>query len=642
MLEGQEKVRFGLYVADFNAAELKRGHDPVPIQNLPLRILALLVSKPGHVVSREEIRQALWPADTFVDFERGISTAVSKLREALGDSASNPRFIETVGRRGYRFIAPVASISSAIGTTPIPARGAEGTAVAVSEARIAEQEAEGPGPRRSITPKLITVALVLALVTVAALILIARRNAVFDQREIMSIAVLPLDNLSGDPQQEYLCDGITDAVTTRLAQIPDLRVISRTTAMHYKRTQKTAPEIARELGVDALIEGSVTVSGDQITTNVQLIRARDDRHLWANSYERQVNNVLTLEGELAREIAGQARIRLTPEQEERLARNTTRDAEAYALYLQGRFYWHQRRQEPITRSIGYFQQAIARDPGFAAGYAALADAYLVLPFFSPAAGDPYYDLAGQAASKALSLNPQLAEAHNAEAYVLLYRDWNFKGAEEEFQKAIALNPGFATAHQWYAELLSLEGRHEEAIREVNHAIELDALSAVIHHQAGQILTTAGQTARAVAEYQQSLKLDPQYFVNYFSLYRIQRLAGDYPAALDLLAKHAAGAQVTAFQKYADAQAAAYRRGGREAFLKESLRSWSQLGWSSANYYEAWDAASLGDKELTLQILEREYNRRNLLVLGAKTDPELELIRSDPGFQALMRKIGLPQ
>lgn len=412
--------------------------------------------------------------------------------------------------------------------------------------------------------------------------------------------------------------------------------------MHYRHTQKTAPEIARELGVDVLLEGAVTVSANQVTANVQLIWARDDGHLWATSYEREFDNVLTLEGELAREIVGQTRIRLTPEQEERLARNTTGDPEAYALYLQGRFYWHQRRQEPLTRSIAYFQQAIARDPGFAAAYAALADAYLVLPFFSASAGDLVYQKAHEAAAKALALDPAMAEAHNAEAYVRLYRDWNFSGAEDEFRKAIALNPNYATAHQWYAEMLSLEGRHEEAIREVTRAIELDALSAVIHHQAGQILRTSGDTARAIAEYQQSLKLDPQLYVNYFSLYRIYRQAGDYDKAVDMLVKHARGSQIILYQKLAAAEATAYRKGGWEAFLRKSLESWSLIGWSVATYYESWDAAEMGDKELTMRVLEREYNRHNILALCAKTDAELAPMRSDPRFQALLRKMGLPE
>lgn len=639
-------ARFGLYTADLHAAELKKGQDRVPLQNLPFRILAILLREPGSVVTREELRQELWPADTFVDFERGISTAVSKLRESLGDSAANPRFIQTVGRRGYRFIAPV-SLAGVAGqqergwTSAGGTNGAAG-AVAVRLPSHAFPEttvlSDRPGRDRRLVSLLVAILFVGAIAITFTLW--SEKDRAAGQREIRSIAVLPLENLSGDPQQEYLSDGMTDAITTVLAQIPDLRVISRTTSMHYKHTQKTTPEIARELGVDALVEGSVIRSGNQLRLNVQLIQTNNDRHLWANSYDRELANVLILQGELAREIAGQIRPRLSPEQEQRFTQQRQVDPETYMLYLQGRFYWHQRKEESLTKAIGYFEQAMARDPDFAPAYAGLADSYLVLPFFAPAATEPFYAKAHDAAAKALALDARLAEAHNSEAYVRIYRDWDFQGAEQEFQKALAINPNYATAHQWYAELLSLQGRHKEAIAQITRALELDSQSAVGHHQAGQIFRATRQYSRAMTEYERSLQLDPQFFQNDFAIYRLYRDTGQHDKAIEAGERHAAHVN----QRYEKAFARAarvYRAQGWEAFLKQSARTWEATGCPVARYYEALDSAALGDFDTTMQILEREYRQHNPMVLNARTDPELDGLRSDPRFQSFLRKVGLP-
>ena len=632
-------VRFGLYTADLRAGELRKGEDPVPLQNLPLRLLALLLREPGRLVTREEIREALWPADIFLDFERGISTAVSKVREALGDSAANPRFVQTVGRRGYRFIAPVTFAQ------PAPGVRTEGaTALAPeTQARIGPQLARAApqaSPQYRLGKRLAYAAMILGLAAVLTLAIRWQMGRMAPRPEIKSLAVLPFENLSGDPQQEYLSDGMTDAVTTNLAQIADLRVISRTTSMHYKHTQKTAPEIARELGVDALVEGSVVRSGDQLRLTVQLIQTRDDRHLWASSYDRELANALLLQDELAREIAGQIQLRLTPEQEQRLAKGQRVDPETYILYLQGRFYWNQRKEQDLTKAIACFEEAIRRDPHFAPAYAGLADSYVVLPFFSPTASKPLYAKAHEAASQALALDPSLAEAHNSEAYARMYRDWDFKGAEEEFQKALAINPNYATAHQWYAELLSLEGRHQQAIAQITRALELDPQSAVVHHQAGQVFRAAKQYARALAEYRESLQLDPQFYQNDFAIYRLYRESGDHDKAIEQGLHYMHFVNPAYAGAFAEA-ARAYRAGGWNAFLRKSSKTWELTGWEVASYYESWDYASLGQFDSAIRILEQEYAHHNPMMLSARTDPELDPLRSDPRFQALLRKIGQP-
>jgi TolB-like protein/DNA-binding winged helix-turn-helix (wHTH) protein/Tfp pilus assembly protein PilF len=629
-------VRFGLYTADLHAAELKKGHDSVPLQNLPFRILAILLREPGRVVTREELRLELWPADTFVDFERGISTAVSKLRDALGDSAANPRYIQTVGRRGYRFIAPVTVLAQANG---LRADGTTGLPVVEREfPPLPRLLAKAPPP--SWHSSLAYPAAVLVLVASIALLWKVRPAPPGTAPPpIRSIAVLPLDNLSGDPQQEYLSDGLTDAITTGLAQIPGLRVISRTTSMHYKHSQRTTPDIARELGVDALVAGSVIRSGDQLRLNVQLIHARSDRHLWANSYERELANVLMLQGELAREIADEIQLHLTPEQQQSLSNGRPVDPETYVLYLQGRFYWHQRKEQELTKAIAYFQQAIARDPDFAPAYAGLADSYVVLSFFVSAEPTPLYAEAHKASRKALSLDSKLAEAHNSEAYARIYQDWDFKGAEEEFKIALSINPNYATAHQWYAELLSLEARHTEAMAQVTRALELDPLSAVVHHQAGQIFRTAKQYDRALAEYQTSLQLDRHFHQNHFAMYRLFRESGRRDDAVDELQRAMHG--IPAMDEALAQAARAYHTRGWNAFLKKSLPTWELTGWAVAPYYKSWDYAGLGDFDSAMKVLEQEYAKRNPMVLNARTDPELDVLRSDPRFQDLLRRIGLP-
>jgi TolB-like protein/DNA-binding winged helix-turn-helix (wHTH) protein/Tfp pilus assembly protein PilF len=646
MLQDQESVRFGLYTADLHAAELRKGQDHVALQNLPFRILSVLLREPGRVVTREELRHELWPEDTFVDFERGISTAVSKLRDALGDTANNPRFIETVGRRGYRFIAPVTLIAPERPREFTVGKGngeaaAPALAVEVFETRLEPVSPPTAKPRRR-TLIIYSLLLLVGLGVLAAglRLVIGRNSRVASQREIMSIAVLPLENVSGDPQQEYLSDGLTDAVTNLLAQIADLRVISRTTAMHYRHTAKTTPEIAKELGVDALVEGSVIRSGNHLRLTIQLVQAGKDRDIWANSYERELQDVLSLERELSREIAAQIRIQLTPEQEERLAQKRTVDPESYTLYLHGRYYWHQRSEQSLTKAIAYFKQAIARDPNLAPAYAGLADTYVVLPFFAAAPPPDTYQRARLSAEKALALDPALADAHNSVAYAKLYEDWNFAGAEREFKKAIALNPNYATAHQWYAELLSIEGRNQEAIAEINRALDLDPQSAIMHHQAGQILRSAREYPDALNEYHKSLELDPDFIANYFSMYVTYRRSGDYKRAIAAAEIHSKIIGEEYRQGLFQA-AQIFSAQGKEAFLRKSAQLWQRVPANLASYYEILDRAELHQWEQCIKILEREYKNHNPLVLNAKTDPELDPLRSDPRFQALLRKIGLP-
>jgi len=341
---------------------------------------------------------------------------------------------------------------------------------------------------------------------------------------IEAIAVLPLLNVSADSTQEYFADGMTDEIITDLAKLAGPKVISRTSVMQYKGTRKTIPEIARELQVRAVLEGSVERSGDRMRVRVQLIEASTDQHLWAEAYDRQLSDVLLLEAELARDIARQIELRLTPQQKQNFAHNRTLNPQAFQDYLQGRHYWAMRTNESLTTAIEYLNRAIQEDPNDARSYAGLAQCYIVLPMLTKVSQAEAFPKARDAAAKALTLDDSLADAHLSIAEIRLYQDWDFAEAEKEFKKTLDLNPNYSTGHQWYGEFLSLMARHEEAIRELQTALVLDPLSAVVHLQFGNSLQEARRYDLALDQYRESLR-DPQFYAPFEAISWIYRRQG---------------------------------------------------------------------------------------------------------------------
>jgi TolB-like protein/DNA-binding winged helix-turn-helix (wHTH) protein/Tfp pilus assembly protein PilF len=477
------RIQFGVFTLNLDAGELFRQGTRVKLQERPFQLLLTLLERPGEVVTREELRERLWPDGTFVDFDHSISTAVNKLRNALNDSATHPRYVETVGRRGYRFVYPLAA------TAPLP---------------LPEPSARKPAARRWRALPLLG----LSLFVCGVIVLLARgelsRAPSRQSTAIRSLAVLPLRNLSSDPEQEYFSEGLTDALITRLASVEGLRVISRTSAMQYKDSRKPLPVIATELNVDAVLQGSVMRADGRVRITAQLVEAATDRHVWAQSYERDHRDVLELQDAVSRDIAARVSAKVRPDALMPPARVRRLNPEAHQAYLLARQRWYSRHSDELLRAITDFERAIAIDPDFALAYAGLADVYVVLPLLTAVPQEEAYPKAKQAADKALALDPSLAEAHTSSAYVRLYLNWDFDGADEGFRKAIELNPGYATAHQWYSELLSFQGRHAEAIAEIRKALELDPLSAVMHHR-------AGQTYQQAREYEQAIrKVDPEW------------------------------------------------------------------------------------------------------------------------------------
>lgn len=646
-------ARFGVFEADFDSRQLTKSGFRIRLQDQPFQLLALLLEREGQVVSREELKEKLWPSDTFVEFDVGLNTAIKKLRAALSDAADNPRFVETVPRIGYRFVAPVSLSRPAFGSTvdlEVAARSAEES----SRGLVSTVAAPGATSRPEVSPSdvapasrrrsglLAWAALALVLLTTAFAIRMRFRSASAARSgSIQAIAVLPLLNVSSDSSQEYFADGMTDEIITDLAKLAGPKVISRTSAMQFKGTHKTIPEIARELHVGAVLEGSVERSGDRMRVRVQLIDASTDQHLWAESYDRQVSDVLILEAELAQDIARQIEIRLTPQQQKNLAHNRTLNPQAFQDYLLGRHYWAMRTDESLEKAVEYFNRAIQEDPNDARSYAGLAQCYIVLPMVTTFPQAEAYPKSRDAANKAVALDDSLAEAHLAIAEVRFYQDWDFAGAEKEFKKTLDLNPNYSTGHQWYGEFLSLMARNEESIRELQTALALDPLSAVIHLQFGNALRDARQYDRALDQYREALKVDPKFWPPFEAMHWAYRRQGKFMESIPPLRTAAQSWDAKSdLVALVDQLPAEYSKGGRTGYLRHCVKIHEH--YARPWFYLAVDYGALGDRENALVALNKSYENRDIELLLLLVDPDLDLLRSDPRFQELVRKVGYPQ
>jgi len=643
--------RFGPFEAKTFAQELSKNGTKVKLRGQPFCILELLLSRAGDVVTREEVRQKLWPADTFVDFEHGLNTSIKKLRQALGDSATEPCYIETFPRLGYRFIAPVEIV---VEQKPKQATAEAGeTTAGIPAAR--EPEHVMP-PSRSFAWSLLSAPATAMLVGVALLFNVAgtrdRFFAVFRStrnasvavasvpKPLHSIAVLPLQNLSNDPAEDYFADGMTDELTTDLAQFGSLRVISRTSAMHYKGAGKTAPEIGRELGVDTLIEGTVQRVGNRVRIRVQLIDSTSDRHLWARSYDHELKDVLVLQGSAARDIAEEVQGKVTSPQASVPPVNVHPvQPDAYEAYLKGRYFWNKRTEDGLRKSVDYFQHAIARDPKFAAAYAGLADSYSimgsdVLPARVASAK------ARTAANKALELDPTIAEGHAELALVEFYYDWNWTRSEQEFRRAIELNPNYATAHQWYSYYLSAMGRFSEAVEEARKAQQIDPLSLSINTTLAGRYRDLGQYAQAADLNLRTLEMDPDFAPAHIALGSSYEDQGMWLQAISEYRK-AADLSRDGPPALASLGAAYGYSGNRDEASKMIARLREA---SKRHYVSAFDMATvfagIGDRDSAFRWLEKAYAERESQMAFLKVTRRFGPLRSDPRFADLLRRMDL--
>jgi len=635
-------VRFGTYEVSLQTGEVRKAGLRIRVQQQPLKLLEILLERPGEVVTREELRSRVWPSESFGDFDQALNIAIGKLRGALGDSAENPRFIETLPKRGYRFIADVSVAGTDVppkmpGSTsedqPATKRGPRVQDAGSTVASAASKSRLRP-TRRFIVA--LAVVLSFALLTVWLL-----RSPSRTPTAIRSLAVLPLENLSGEASQNYFADGMTDELITDLAQISALRVISRTSVMVYKGARKPLPQIARELNVDAVVEGTVLRSGDQVRITAQLIEASTDKHLWSQSYEGELRETLALQNRVARAIADQIRINLTPQEQAALKNVKVVNPEAYESYLKGRYFWNKRTADSLKAALAYFAQAIEEDPKYAQAYSGLADTYALLGDWQYAVMPPKeaFPKAKAAAIKALELDSTLGEAHNSLAFVLDGFDWDFDSAGKEFRRAIELNPGYATAHHWYAWHLSLLGRYDEAIAEMRKAENLDPLSLIINADLAELLVIAHSYDESIRQSRKTIEMDPNFALAHNQLAQayLQKHMYDEAVAELQTAVHLSGSSPTCIANLARAYVVSGKRSEAVKLLNDLKKS-STPGHSNASEI-AVIYASLGDKDQAMNWLEKGYEER--FNPGVLLRPGFDPLRSDPRFHDLVRRIGLP-
>jgi len=566
-----QTIRFGAFELDVNAGELREQGVKVRLQEQPFRILQMLLESPGRVVSREELRTALWPSNSYVDFDQGLNRAINKLREALGDSAENPRLVETLAKRGYRFI------------------GVLGT----------------------------------------------------EARQIRSLLVLPLENLSHDPEQEYFADGLTEALTTSLAKVSALRVVSRTTAMVYKRARKPLPEIARELNVEGIVEGTVARAEGRIRISAQLVHGPSDMHLWAEIYDRDLRDIMALQMEVATAIVREIQVKLTPNERSLLENPRPVDPEIYETYLKGRYHWNKRTLAGMSKSVEYFQQAISKDPRYAAAYAGLAHSAARLGWWGYLNPQEGCARAIAVANDGLAIDDTLADTHAALSFALLHHDYSFRFALEEGRRAVALDPKSATAAQALGCCLLTMGRFDEGIHEAQRAAHLEPFSAIWQWTVAGFLYHARQYDTAITYCQKSFEFEPGFAP---AKLLMAWVLAKTPAEEDGIADLEDAIQATGRnQNFVGTLGYCYAARKQPDEARKILR---QLEEAAKHKYipSLWPAVihgALGEMDEALRLLETAYRDRVPWIAYIKVAPFCDDLRADPRFEALLRRMDFP-
>lgn len=647
-------VRFGVYQVDVRTSELWKQGRKIKLQEQPCRILAILLEQRGEVVTREELRKRLWSDDTFVDFDHSLNTAIMRLREALNDSSDNPRFIETLPRHGYRFIAPIEELdgSAPEGTEESRSAATREVASQVREPGPAIQFPAGQagaevGPRRIASRLALILGSLLALLVIALLGVRMRldRNGLganSQSDQIKSLVVLPFENLSGDKDQQYFTDGMTDELIAHLAKIRSLRVISRTSSMEYKDTHKPLSQIARDLKVDAVVEGTVLRSGDRVRITAELVQVATDRHLWAETYESQLGDVLGLQSRVASAIVNEIRVNLTPEEQKRLSSSRSVSSESYENYLKGRYYWNKRSQEGLTKAIDYFQLAIEKDPNYALAYAGLADCYSIIgsAIVGTVPSQEVAPKAKAAAMKALQLDDTLAEAQTSLATVLFNYDWDWAGAADGFRRSIALNPSYATAYQRYSLYLMAMGRMTESLAQMTRARELEPLSISMNFSLGWRLYMARKYDEAIEQLQNTLDMDPNFALPRMVLGQAYEQKKAYPKAVAELQQAVAISRDS--PQMVSALGHTYGASGNRSEAEKVLAHLMEQTKKEyvSPFYVALVYAGMGENDKAIDWLEKAYSDRSNAIVFSKVDPQLDPLRSHPRFQSLLQRLAL--
>jgi TolB-like protein/DNA-binding winged helix-turn-helix (wHTH) protein/Tfp pilus assembly protein PilF len=659
-LEKNHFYRFGSFRLDPAKRLLLRGQKSVPLMPKAFDTLLVLVENRDRMVAKEELMKCLWP-DSFVE-EANIAQNVAVLRKALGDSPEEHRYIVTIPGRGYRFAAKVNEEMEEDETDLVVERH--------SRSRVVLEESALPKPGSTIlvTPSTLLKHprnRILGVVAMAAVALIGAtfllnvaktrdrllgllrharvpaRTTVLTTQPFRSIAILPLENLSGDREQDYFAEGMTDELTTDLAQFKDLRVISRTSAMHYKGTNKTSLQIGKELGVDTLIEGTVERVGDRVRIRAQLIDCLTDGHLWAKSYDREFKDVLALQSDIARDIVEQTQGNVSPQSIRPYVDLRPVNASAYEAYLKGRYFWNKRTPEGFQQAVESFQQAIAKDPNYARAYSGLADTHALISSYSLAPPDQIIPKARAAALRALQIDERLAEAHASLALVTENYDWDWQTAEKEYQRAIELDPNYATAYHWYAEFLAFQGRFDRALTEMQHARLLDPLSLIMAIDNAAILYYARQYDRAIEQYRAVLAMEPGFGHAHIAIaaYVQKGQFADALAEIEGWRRSTGGPWSWGYEAYVRGRAGqmARARYALEKFRETNRRSKSDpVGMFALAY------TGMGNKDEAFAWLQKAFAEHSIVLLALKVDPAYDPLRSDPRFHDLLRRLGFTQ
>lgn len=642
---GEQIYRFADFALDANEHRLQRGEQEIYLRPKTFETLIYLIGRHGHLVTKDELLDNIWH-DTIVT-EATVAHCIEEIRKALGDDAHHPQYLKTIPRVGYKFIGRVDKISPVIEEEVIE----EYTELRV---RVTEEEQSGEIDRSlpasyAISPDVPSIPKILlfkklnlktfVFILLLFIVIIMARYLSFEHHHaIDSLAVLPFTNLSADPAQEYFVDGMTEAIITNLAKINGLKVISRTSMMRYKESKKSIPEIAHELKVAAVVEGSVLQTKNRVRVNAQLIHGETDQHLWAESYERDLNNILVLQGDVSGSIANAIQAKLTPHEQQRLTLVRPIDPTAYHAYLKGRYFWNKRTEEGFKKGIEYFEQAIDIDTTYAQAHAGLADCYNLLYDFDLSPPKEAAPKARSAAITALTIDTTLAEAHASLGFVTARYDWNWQDAEREFQRAIELNNNYSIAYHWYALHLAMMGRFEEATREITKARELDPLSLIVNTNVGWILYFAGRYDEAEQQLTKTLEMDPDFLSAHVKLGWVYEQKGLYQQAIAEFRKAHRLARDDANVIALLSNSYAVTGNKAEALeLLNQVKAQSRQKYISA-YWIALIYTSLDDKDQAFEWLNKAVEERSGGLVWLKVEPGLERLRTDPRFTLILQNI----
>ena len=625
---------FGPFRLDPLKRRLMRDGEPVRLTPKALELLLVLVEASGRTVEKDELLEKVW-AGTIVE-EYNLNQNITALRKSLGDSRQDSQYIATIPGIGYRFVADVRKVEDEprLGVRRLDA------ALASTGRDQYQSRVKPPDSKAKLSQYALLILVPVVAVAAVAYLLYTREKP----PKVTSIMVLPLENLSGDPEQEYFADGITDALIGDLAKVGGLHVISRTSSMHYKGTKKSLPEIAREINVDAVVEGTVQRSGDRVVIRAQLIHAATDRHLWVRDYERGMRDVLDLQSEIAQAIAREVQIKMTPAEQARFSSRHPVRPKAFDQYLQGRFlYWNRRTPDNLNKAMEHFQNAIKEDPNFAQAHVGLADCHNALGTVQFGALPPMEARrrAEEAATKALALDPQLAEAYNALGSVKHF-NWDWTGAEQDFKRAIEWNPNYANAHNFYAGYLMCRGRADEAIAASNRARELDPFSLSISAQRGFLLENARRYEEAIAQLRNVIEMDPNHYQAYWILGHTYAANKQFDEAIAASEKavELSGRTPGALGILGLAYGLADRKAEAKKVLDELLKLNRTRYVTPAAFVNVY--IGLGDKDKAFEWLEKAFQERSNYVAYLKVFPIADPLRSDSRFADLLRRVGLPQ